>query len=136
MSLQATSKALPKTIIYKTKENYINLIPVTLDNTKSQLISYPDPSDVMIENSFATPLLLTKGYLLDRRGITLNSVFTNYTYEEYSKLLAAPSPEEFLKNLKEKDPLIEIYQCPLTSDTSIINQWINEGIEKYCKKLK
>lgn len=132
----ASLQVVQKTIIYKTTDNFTKYVPVTLDNSKQHLLSYPDPTDLRIESEFMTPQLLAGGYVLDRRGITINSVFTNYTYEEYSKLKTAPAPNEILNNLKEKNPISELYQCPLTKDTAILNQWIHEGIEKYCKKLK
>jgi hypothetical protein len=130
------SHILPKTIIYKTTNDYTNYVPVMLDNAKQKLISYPDPTDTYTGTGFMTPQLLAGGFLLDKRGITINSVFTNYTYSEYSQMKAVPSPQEILNNIKDKNPLTALYQCPLTTDTTILNQWIQDGLEKYCKKIK
>ena len=73
----------PSAIIYKTKNNYYDKIPVTLN----------------------------EGYLLDNRGITKNTAFLNITYEEYSKKAETPSSSEMLNLIIDKEPFLEIYDC-------------------------
>ena len=70
-------------IVYKTRANFYNMVPVTLNQDKDRIVSYPAPSDLYFEGELALPGKLKKGYLLDRRGINVNTVFTSFTYEEY-----------------------------------------------------
>lgn len=98
-------RMLPKAVIYKTKKDYNNLVPITLDASHTKVISYPAPSDLVN----AKPTLLANGYLLDNRGIGVNSVFTGFTYDEYAALPQAPSIEELLASVVDFDPFVEIY---------------------------
>ena len=91
----------PKAIVYRTSGNYINNVPVILDETKTSLVSYPDPVDV---RNNPKPTELIKGYLLDNRGIGVNVAFTSYTYEEYAAMESVPSQEEIMAHIIDKDP--------------------------------
>src|SRR2546423_15562709 len=79
----------PPVLVYKTKTDYTNYVPVILSDDKTRIISYPDPKD--IQNS--APVKLKNGYLLDNRGISKNAAFLNWTYAKYSKLPATLSQE-------------------------------------------
>ena len=98
-------------IIYRTLADYDHLVPVTLNETRDRIISFPAPSDLYFEGELALPVKLDQGYLLDRRGIGKNSAFTSFTYEAYSRLDAPPSPEELYKSIIDKDPFESIYDC-------------------------
>ncbi|MCH5215385.1 MAG: hypothetical protein J1F10_00480 [Muribaculaceae bacterium] len=104
----------PKAVIYKTKNDYINLVPITLDASKTKVISYPAPSDLVN----AVPTKLIDGYLLDNRGIGINTVFTRFTYEEYSRLKDVPSVAELLSSIVDSDPFVEIYVTREAKDSS------------------
>ncbi len=99
------------TVVYKTKNDYRKNVPITLSDDKTKVVSYPAPTDVFYNGQLAYPSELINGYLLDNRGISVNTVFTKYTYEEYSKLKATPDLETFLKSIIDKDPFVEIYNC-------------------------
>ncbi|MGE5317291.1 MAG: hypothetical protein ACM3ME_04790, partial [Chloroflexota bacterium] len=73
-------------IIYKTKLDYSLQVPVTLSSDKKTLVSFPAPSDIYYGGDLAYPVKLENGYLLDRRGIDVNTAFTKWTYYEYSRL--------------------------------------------------
>jgi hypothetical protein len=98
-------------IVYKTKANYSDLVPVTMNESKDRILSYPAPGDLYFNGELALPLKLKKGYLLDRRGIGPNSVFTSYTYEEYSRMKAAPSIQELGDWIIDKEPFVSMYDC-------------------------
>lgn len=98
-------------IVYMTNENFNHNVPITMNESKDIIVSYPAPSDLYFEGELALPLKLNLGYLLDRRGINLNTAFTSFTYEEYSNLEVAPSIEELLENIIERDPFLEMYDC-------------------------
>ena len=104
-------KAGPPTIIYKTKKDYYKLVPVILSEDKSIIVSYPHPTDILVNGELAYPTQLEKGYLLDNRGINNNVAFLNMTYEEYSKLEKVPLLEGLYSMIVDKDPLVEIYNC-------------------------
>ena len=132
-------KAGPPTIIYKTKKDYNQFVPVILSEDKSKIVSYPHPKDVFYKGELAYPTKLKSGYLLDNRGINSNVAFLNITYEDYSKLEKAPLPDELFLMISDKDPLIEIYNCgnryTFKNEISDLNKLIeNNGLKK-CKCL-
>jgi len=130
----------PSAIIYKTKSDYYNLVPVTLSEDRSKIIAYPHPSDLRKGDGLAKPTVLADGYLLDNRGINQNVAFLRYTYEEYSKIKDIPSIEELYMNIIDKDPLLEICNCGLKSSYKNIEEELNrlissEKLYETCKIL-
>lgn len=128
-------------LVYKTKKDYNNLVPVLLDDDKTQIVSYPDPKDVKIGSGFLLPISLQNGYLLDKKGIGLNVAFLKYTYEEYSNLKSLPNLQELYKNIIDKNPLIELCDCGNKSEYQDLevqlNDYIDQGIVRIkCKLLK
>lgn len=127
----------PKIIVYRTTKDYSDNVPIILDETKTQIVSYPAPSDVRYN---PVPTQLDKGYLLDNRGIGKNVVFTSYTYEEYAALEKTPSKEELLAHIIDKDPISEMWQCGYRhqygSDiVEVLNKLIKKGFTG-CTKIK
>ena len=127
-------------IIYKTKKDYSRYVPVMLSDDKKNIVSYPDIRDVYFKGSLSYPTALTDGFLLDNRGIGPDAAFLNITYEAYITLNKTPSIDELMKNLLEKDPLTEMYQCGNRSQYSDpereLNNLISAGNLKNCKRLK
>lgn len=128
-------------LIYKTKRDYNNLVPILLNDDKTQIISYPDPKDIKVGSDFFLPTSLQKGYLLDNKGIGLNVAFLKYTYEEYSNLKTLPTLQELYNNIKDKNPLIELCDCGNKSKYVDLEKQLNEYIDKdfiriKCKVLK
>ncbi len=101
----------PQALIYKTKADYTNLVPVILSEDKTSIISYPDPKDIVIGGVYQIPTSLKDGYLIDNRGIGKNVAFLKLTYEEYSKLTEVPSLSKLMELIVDKDPLIELCDC-------------------------
>ncbi len=97
------------TIVYKTKKDYSKLVPILLNTNKDSIVFYPAKSDLQINETFAFPTILHKGYLLDNRGIGVNVAFLKYTYQEYCNLSELPSESELIASIIDKDPLTEIY---------------------------
>ncbi|MDD4921296.1 MAG: hypothetical protein PHS30_02330 [Bacteroidales bacterium] len=98
-------------IIYKTKKDYSQYVPVIMNAEKTRIMSYPHPTDLFFRGKPAYPTPLDKGYFLDNRGIGIHVAFLNYTYEIYSQLKDAPSMEQLMKNLLDKSPLLELWNC-------------------------
>lgn len=101
----------PPTLVYKTKADYNNLVPVLLSDDKSEIIAYPHPSDIMVGGVLTKPTILNKGYLLDNRGVGANVAFLKLTYEEYAQLQEVPSLKELYALIIDKDPLLELCNC-------------------------
>jgi hypothetical protein len=131
----------PPVLVYKTKADYFNLVPVMLNEAKTRIVSYPDPKDVKTSQGYLVPIRLKQGYLLDKKGIGLHVAFLNITYEDYSRLKNAPTPEEMEKLIIDRDPLLELCDCGhFTQYTDPVNQ-LNRYIKRHslhtiCKTLK
>lgn len=102
------AQALPHIIVYRTRGDYRNLVPITLNAEGTAVVSYPAPSDI---HPSAKPEDLGNGWLLDHRGVGRNTAFTDYTYEAYAALPAAPSAAELLQHVIDKHPFVEIRDC-------------------------
>ena len=132
----------PQLLIYKTKKDYSNFVPVILSEDKTEIISYPHPNDVKKGYGFSTPTYLLNDYLLDNRGINQNVAFLNLTYKEYSELTEVPTLQELFEIILDNDPLIELCDCgnkSVLSDTIVeqLNLMISKGkLLKICKTIK
>jgi hypothetical protein len=132
------ASVIPSAIVYKTLEDFYDNVPVAISYDGNDLVSYPDPSDITPEQM---PLVLTDGYLLDRRGISNNVAFTSYSYEEYAALKTVPSKQQLMKSIVSKAPLKEIYRLPMTigeavADTAAVNDLIRGGFEGCTNLMK
>lgn len=131
-SMKSDQKAFstgPKVIIYQTRKDYSELVPIILSDDKKSIESYPDVKDIYYNGSLAYPTHLHKGYWLDNRGITANVAFLNITYEEYSKLPKTPSPEELMNRIADSQPLINMYSCGSRSSYKDILAELNSKID-------
>ncbi|MBM2816153.1 MAG: putative lipoprotein [Ignavibacteria bacterium] len=131
----------PPAIVYKTKANYNNLVPVILSDDKTEIVSYPHPTDIKLGSGFSFPDTLNQGYLLDNRGIGINVAFLKLTYEEYSQLENAPTLKELIYLIIDKDPLIELCDCGnrkgFTNIIKQLNSIIDDNfLRSKCKVIK
>ncbi len=110
-NVKPTGVTGPGVIVYKTSDNYFFHVPVTLSPDKNSIVSYPAPTDLLVNGELALPVRLEDGYLLDRRGICEHSAFLKWTYYEYSRLDHTPKPEELMRMILDKDPFTEMYRC-------------------------
>ncbi|MBD5301136.1 MAG: hypothetical protein HDS17_06685 [Bacteroides sp.] len=117
---------IPMAHIYKTNGDYADLVPVTLNASRTGLVSFPAPSDLR----GGEPVKLDSGYLLDRRGVGPNTAFTRWTYAEYSALPAAPTPAEIMDHLLPDARITELYSMPFTATTPDVVERCNELIGK------
>lgn len=130
----------PSTYVYKTSQDYTNNVPVILSEDKSTIIAYPHPKDVYYKGELAYPTVLEDGYLLDNRGISEGVAFLSLTYEEYAKLQQAPSLNELMGLVIDKDPLLELYYCGNRNHFKNEQEALNKLIEgkmllKKCKPV-
>jgi len=128
---------LSEVVMYKTKSNYNQLVPVRLSEDKSQIISYPHPKDVMLGKTILEPVVLNDGYLMDRIGIGENVAYLGITLMEYSQLQEPMPISEMLKIIVDNDPLKLICNCgPKTAEISIskLQEMIQQHrVNDFCK---
>lgn len=130
----------PPTMVYKTKADYSQLVPVILSDDKSEIIAYPHPSDLKSEGGFLTPTALNGGYLLDNKGINSNVAFLKLTYAEYAALSEAPMLKDMYAMIVDKDPLSELCNCgnkkAFTNPQEQLNKMINgKQLRTICKVI-
>lgn len=101
---------IPKAVAYRMSGPYADNVPVNV-NAAGKIVSYPAPSDL---GPGSTPVDLGGGWWLDRRGVSTNSVFTHYTYNEYRTLTAAPSPDELEAAIIPGAKVTEAVALPMT----------------------
>jgi hypothetical protein len=139
IEVEPSFEAGPPTIVYKTKADYNNLVPVILSDDKSQIISYPHHTDIYSNGELAYPTALADGYLLDNRGISANVAFLNISYEDYGKMKNLPSVDSLFNLIIDVDPLVVLYDCGNKNHWDNVEVRMNEIISKKklrkCKKL-
>ena len=131
----------PPILVYKTKKDYNNRVPVLLSDDKTQIVSYPDPKDLKAGSDFLLPTSLQNGYFLDNKGIGKNVAFLKYTYTEYSKLQTLPTLQELYNSILDKNPLTELCNCGNKNKFSDLKKQLNELIRSGklktdCKEIK
>lgn len=131
---------LPPCIIYKTKADYHQFVPVSLSADKLTVTSYPDVADLRAQGKAAYPQALSGGFLLDNRGIGPDVAFLSITYDAYASQIKTPSADDLFKQLLDNDPLLEMYQCGNRYQYNDIllelNELIDSGKLSDCKKIK
>jgi hypothetical protein len=131
----------PPVLVYKTKRNYNNLVPILMSEDGKTIISYPHPKDLIVGSGYPLPTILNSGYLIDNRGIGKNVAFLSISYEEYSKLQNVPSIEELYMMIIDKEPLLEFCNCGTKSNFTNIEKEINylianNKLNTICKLIK
>lgn len=125
-------RALPRAVIYKTDGDYRDNVPVTLNAAGTALVSFPSPSDL---TDLSTPLPLADGYLLDRRGVSMNTRFTRYTYDRYRALAAPPTPATLIDSIIPSARVTELHRLDITlqqalGDTAAVNDLIRRKLRQ------
>jgi len=128
----------PHVLIYKTRKDYKRYVPVQLSADKKSIVSYPDPADI---TDAGRPVQLHRGYVLDKRGVGLNTAFLKLRYEEYAGLRFAPSTDDLYNLILDKDPITELCDCGVADSTknspAVLNALIDKKkLRKQCKVLK
>ena len=135
----ASVAATAPTVLYKTKGDYHNLVPVMLSADRLSIVAYPAPGDV--SGPAAAPTALAGGYWLDNRGIGLNVAFLKLSYADYGRLRAAPSLADLDALILDRDPLTAYCDCGpragYSAPTAQLNALITAGnLPSRCKVLK
>jgi hypothetical protein len=133
-------KAGPPVMIYKTKNDYFDKVPITLSENHHKVIAYPSQKDIIVGESFSYPTRLSNEFLLDNRGIGQHSAFLSLSYAEYAEMDADITDENLFPKIVDPDPFLEMYHCGSRFDYSDLTRELNEMIEQNnferCTKLK
>jgi hypothetical protein len=135
-SLETAPVTGPPTIVYKTKADYFDLVPVGISGDKKSIVSYPNMSD-MLPSSY--PTKLSDGYLFG--SVSANSGFLKLTRDEYAALKELPSPEKLHDSIRDADPFTEMFDCgsrfQFEDVEKELNQIIDSGkLSSRCNKIK
>lgn len=107
---QPSPAVMPKAVAYRMSGPYSLNVPVNV-NAAGDIVSYPAPTDLGPDS---TPIDLGGGWWLDRRGVSANSVFTRYTYDEYRALKTAPTLSELKAAVIPGARVSETVTLPMT----------------------
>lgn len=95
LTINEPSRILIKATAFKMSGPYANNVAITL-NADGTLAYYPAPTDI---SEASKPVDLGNGWYLNRQGISPNSKFTKYTFEEYAALKTVPSQQELIASI-------------------------------------
>lgn len=123
------SSTSPVVYVYKMKADYSQRVPVLMNEERTRIVSYPAPVDLKQGSEFRLPTPLIEGYWLDNKGISFNTAFLSYTYEEYAALKEAPSMDELMNSILDKYPFEEIHVCGRRADYKDIVSELNKKIK-------
>lgn len=105
----------PKATVIKINPEFDNKVAVTL-NAAGSLLYFPAPSDI---TPASAPYPLADGWYLDRQGIGQNSVFTDWTFEQYASLPKVPSQEEILNHIIPGSGIQAIEKLPISASQAV-----------------
>jgi hypothetical protein len=132
----------PPVLVYKTRNDYREKVPVTLSADRKSVVSYPHITDLRDQASvLQLPTRLAKGYLLDNRGINDHVAFLSLSYQEYEALKETPSLDSLRSLVVDDDPLTELYYCGnrdyLVHPEAQLNGLILKNqLDSICRRLK
>src|SRR5207248_199510 len=101
----------PPAIVYMTRGDYSDKVPVMMSEDRKTILSFPDLADLRRDSLKSLPVQLVNGYLLDNRGIGPQVAFLRLNYDEYAGLKQPPTPDQLISNLLDTDPIVEMYNC-------------------------
>lgn len=110
METKRPETMMPKATAFRMNGDYADNVAITL-GADGQVTYYPAPSDI---SQASKPTDLGDGWWLNNQGIGANSVFTKYTFEEYSKLQEIPNAEEMKAAVIPGAQVTEMVQLPFT----------------------
>jgi hypothetical protein len=130
----------PPALVYKTRADYDNRVPVIMNDAKTAIVSYPHPNDLRNSQGYLLPVALKKGYLLDKKGIGKNVAFLKTSYEEFAKLSEPPSMDQLEKLILDRDPLTELCDCgtitKFKDPVKQLNEYIKaRSLAEHCKTI-
>lgn len=128
-------------MVYRTKQDLHDKVPVGLSEDRQHILSYPQPTDLLLDGKLRLPTKLAKNHWLDNKGVGLNTGFLRMTYAEYSALREAPPLAEMEAMLMDRDPLESLCDCgargAMVDPVKEINGLLKKNsLRERCKVLK
>ena len=138
---KGASVSAPPILVYRTREDMNDLVPVILSDDGTRIVSYPHPNDLRGATGYTKPTALHRGYLLDNRGISAHVAFLGISYAAYSAMQEPPPMEKLMALVKYKDPLLELCDCgsrkKYDDPVKQLNELIDSGaLRSMCKTIK
>lgn len=109
---------IPKASVFRMSGDYADKVGVTLDGS-GNLVYYPAPTDITTSSA---PLELEGGWWLNRQGLSANSVFTKWTFEEYAALPSTPTPDEIKRAVIPGARVTAMTTLPMTLQEAMKNR--------------
>lgn len=109
--LGSSPRTMPKASLFRMTGDYARNVAVTL-NADGSLAYYPAPGDI---TSVSAPVEVGDGWWLNRQGLGPNSVFTDWTFEQYRALKATPPQSEIKAHIIPGARVSEFKQLPITA---------------------
>jgi len=98
-------------VIYKTRADYSQFVPVRMNANRTEIIKAPHPSEFIHQGRLSLPVAINQGYWIDNIGISPDVAYLRFTIENYSKLDEPLPVEIMLRYILDAYPLLEMYQC-------------------------
>ena len=111
----------PNATAFRMSGDYSDNVAVTLD-ANGELVYFPAPTDI---TAYSKPISLGNGWWLNCQGLGPNSVFTKYTFAEYSSLPEVPSPQQLKMDILPGARVTEFIELPMKLNDAVNN--INEA---------
>lgn len=116
----------PNATAFRMSGDYAGNVAVTL-GSNGELTYFPAPSDL---TAYSEPISLGNGWWLNCQGIGPNSVFTKYTFAEYSALPQTPTPQQIKLAIIPGAKVTQFIELPMKLNDAVNN--INE-VKLYIK---
>lgn len=124
--------AKPNIVVYQLKkQSDLSFVPVTLDEQKQNIVSYPAPKDLARMKAAE----VFQNWVIDQRGVNPNTVFVDVSIQEYISKNELPDLAVWQGLIHEKNPFQVFYQCPGTLDIEDIIKIISKKKWKKCTCL-
>lgn len=119
---------LPNATAFRMSGDFADNVAVTL-NSVGELIYFPAPTDITADSA---PVSLGEGWWLNCQGLGPNSVFTKYTFAEYSALSDTPTPEQIKNSIIPGAKVVQFIELPVKQNRALENI---EEIKTYISTL-
>lgn len=128
-------------MVYRTKQDLHDKVPVGLSVDRQHIISYPSPQDLRVDGGLLLPTSLGATHWLDNKGVGLYTGFLRMTYAEYAALNEAPAIAEMEAQLLDRDPFVELCDCgtrgSIADPVKELGELVRKGqLRERCKVLK
>lgn len=100
---------VPNATVFRMSGDFEDNVAVSL-GADGELTYFPAPSDI---TAYSRPINLGEGWWLNCQGLGPNSVFTKYTFAEYSELTETPSPEQIKKMIIPGARVTQFMELPM-----------------------